>query len=507
MRATTVVFVTLLCCLSLARAVSAAPSVSSPASPASPTFIENRGRGYFDFGVFAYEDGDFEDALQNLRKAVEMEPGNPLYQQYLGRSCMELHQFDEALAALAAAREADPSLAGLTYDLALLHFKKEEYVQAAGLFESLVVQEPDNVLIRYYTAITLFKLKRYRAALPHFEKAVALSPSIRDNGSYYLGVCHFMLREYDRARELLTAVRDTARSDTLRQGAAKWLAALENIRPWRLSLETIAGYDDNVVREPVDRPELFAREGDWFAGAYLQGRYNFIDRRDWRVGVDFRHWQVKYRDLDTFDKAISFLQLSTAHRRDQVVFGLNYTPSHYWLDGQGFGLQQEIEPVVVWEIDDRRTARLSHSRAYNNYYALPDRLGHTDTSRLNIYQALPRQKSLLYGELAVGRNSAADPTEDFDLVKAGLGLHLQAPADFQVTIDSSVATRDHRLAEIGFTRVREDRRYYLAASVSRPVFFDWLALGLKVEYVNNDSNIDLFHYRKLAAFLSLIAAY
>ena len=504
MRAIAVVFVTLLCCLSLTRAVQAAPS---PASPASPASIENRGRGYFDFGVFAYEDGDFEDALQNLRKAVEMEPGNPLYHQYLGRTCMELRQFDEALAALTAARQAEPSLSGLTYDLALLHFKKEEYVDAAGLFESLLDQEPDHVLIRYYTAITLFKLKRYRAALPHFHKAVALSPSIRDNGSYYIGVCHFMLREYDRARELLTSVRDTAGSDTLRQSAAKWLATLENIRPWRLSLETIAGYDDNVVREPVDRPELFSKEGDYFAGAYLQGRYNFIDQRDWRAGVDFRHWQVKYRDLDEFDRAISFLQLSAAHRRDQLVFGLNYTPSYYWLDGQDFGLQQEIEPVVVWEIDHLRTARLSHSRAYNNYFDLPERVGHTDTSRLNIYQALPRHKALLYGELAVGHNDADHPAQDFDLVKAGLGLHLQAPAEFQVTLDSSVTTRDHRLAETGFTRVREDRRYYLAASVSRPVFYDWLALGVKVEYVNNDSNIDVFHYRKLAAFLSLVAAY
>ena len=44
------------------------------------------GRAYFDFGVFAYEDGDYGDAEANLKQALKFEPENPLYNHYLGKT-------------------------------------------------------------------------------------------------------------------------------------------------------------------------------------------------------------------------------------------------------------------------------------------------------------------------------------------------------------------------------------------------------------------------------------
>jgi len=38
-----------------------------------------KGRGFYDFGVFAYEDREYDAAEKNFRKALQCAPGNPLF--------------------------------------------------------------------------------------------------------------------------------------------------------------------------------------------------------------------------------------------------------------------------------------------------------------------------------------------------------------------------------------------------------------------------------------------
>jgi hypothetical protein len=128
-------------------------------------------------------------------------------------------------------------------------------------------------------------------------------------------------------------------------------------------------------------------------------------------------------------------------------------------------------------------------------------------ARVDFYQTVLRDKGLLYGEVAMGRNSAAHQDHEYDILKAGLGMYLKVVADFRVVVEGNYTVRDHRYVDSSYDLKREDKIYYLTASVSRPFLVDWLDLGVKVEYVHNDSNIDDFNYRKLATFLSLVATY
>ena len=44
---------------------------------------EEGGGAYYDFGVFAYEDGDYKGAEKNLLKALEVAPHNPSFNHFL----------------------------------------------------------------------------------------------------------------------------------------------------------------------------------------------------------------------------------------------------------------------------------------------------------------------------------------------------------------------------------------------------------------------------------------
>ena len=65
--------------------------------PANAEEEEEPGRAYFDFGVFAFEDGDYEGAEGNFKKAIIADPENPYYNHYMGKTYIKMKRFEEAL--------------------------------------------------------------------------------------------------------------------------------------------------------------------------------------------------------------------------------------------------------------------------------------------------------------------------------------------------------------------------------------------------------------------------
>lgn len=122
------------------------------------------GRAYFDFGVFAYQSGEYAEAAEHFRTALELAPGNPAYSHYLGRTFLARKQYEKAKIHLNRAMEINPDIPGLKYDAAMVRFREGDYETAAPLFEKAVAEAPEDVLAGYYAGIALFRLERYDAA-------------------------------------------------------------------------------------------------------------------------------------------------------------------------------------------------------------------------------------------------------------------------------------------------------------------------------------------------------
>ena len=88
---------------------------------------EEGGRAYFDFGVFAYEDGDYGDAEENLKQALEFEPENPLYNHYMGKTYLKMERYQPAMSHLVKTWETNPDISGLKYDMAYLNYKMSNW--------------------------------------------------------------------------------------------------------------------------------------------------------------------------------------------------------------------------------------------------------------------------------------------------------------------------------------------------------------------------------------------
>ena len=471
---------------------------------------EEGGGAYYDFGVFAYEDGDYKGAEENLLKALEFAPNNPFYSHFLGKIYLKMERYEEAMTCFNKTRELNPDMPGLKYDTAFLYYNISSYADAADLFAEVVKLNPSNVLACYYAGISFYKQNHHKKALDYFITASEKSPAIKANGYYYAGICYRKTGKIEKAVEKFEYVRDNADSSLLRNNADKWLQAIEKqkaaLKPYSLYLKVGYQYDDNVRLEPLDE-DLYTDESDNATVVVFSGRYNVVNQPDYKIGVGYNHFQTWYDSLKEFDLVGSTGNFYTKYRLDKFTLGFSYLPSYYWLDDKSYLMRHQLKPEVIWKVNDNLSSRFSYSYYRNNYIQNNDRDGHTHEGFLDLYYSIKDQKGLLFAGFGYEANTASDADQYYGRWKTKLGLSVKLPWELNLGLTGKYYYKEYDNVDSGFGVTRKDDKYYAAVSLSRKLFYDWMCIVGEYNYTRNDSNISDYDYKRNVTTLSLTAKY
>ncbi|MCP4105547.1 MAG: DUF560 domain-containing protein [Desulfobacteraceae bacterium] len=472
---------------------------------------EDRGRAYYDLGVFAYEDGDLQDAETNLKDALRLAPDNPHYNHYLGKTYIKTGQFKEAEQYLDKAWKTDPEIFGLKYDIALLKYKTGNFTEAADLFTDLADKDPSDVLSSYNAGMSLFKLEQYKRSLVYFDMAVEKSPAIRSNTDYYSGICYLKMGDDNAAIEKFEHVRDNAESESLREYAANWLRAMKKrktLKPYSIYLKIGYQYDDNVRLEPLEQEDLYADEEDYVAKGYFSFNYNVINQSKLKLGAGYSHYQTWHNDLSEYDLTGSIGNIYAKYRMDKATLGISYLPSYYWLESDSFLARHQVRPDLTWKIDNNILAKLSYSYSANDYFQSNDSDGHTNEVNSDFYYSLGEKGYLFWG-LGYENNSASASDKDYALMETNMGVSFKMPWDINFSLTGKYTNKkyDDYVSGSDPKYKRNDIKYYSSASLSRSLFYDWLSILFEFDYTKNDSNNIEYEYERKTATVSLKARY
>jgi tetratricopeptide (TPR) repeat protein len=469
---------------------------------------EEKGDVYYDFGVFAYEDEDYEGAEKNFIKALEFNSENPSYNHFLGKTYLKMERYDEAMTYFNKAREMSPDMPGLKYDTAFLFYKMSEYSKAADLFTEAIKKDPSNVPAYYYAGISLFKQDRYQKALDYFISASEKSPSLKASGYYYAGICFQKMGELEKAVEKFTYVRDSGDTALLRESAAKWLQAIESqkaaLKPYRLYFKLGYQYDDNVLLEPINQ-DIPTDEKDSAVVATFSGSYNAVNRADLKIGAGYTHYQIRYDSLSELDFTGSIGNLYAKYSTGSVTAGLAYLPNYYWLGGNSYLRRHQIRPDVVWNVANNLSLRLAYSYYDNNYLLNNERDGHTHEGSLDVYHSLLGRKVFLFAGALYEDNTASNPYFDYGQWKTKLGISVELGWELNLSLTGKYYYKEYDTIPSGFVVQRKDNRYYGAVSLARSIFWEWLGIVAEYNYTKNDSNFSAFEYKRNVYNLSMTA--
>lgn len=468
------------------------------------------GRAYYDFGVFAYQDGDYGDAENNFKKALEFEPGNPFYAHYMGKTYLKTERYKEAMTYLSRAMTADPDISGLKYDMAFLKYKTGDYAEAAKRFKTVSEKEPSNVLAFYYAGIALYKQGRYKDARIYLSRAAEKSPNLQANAYYHEALCYQRTGEIAKALDKFAYVKDHADSESLRENAGKWIQAISEkeraAKPYSLFLKIARRYDDNVQLEPSDT-DTYTDEGDSAAIAYFSGRYQFINRESLAMGAGYTHYQTWYDDLSEYDLTGSIFSIYTRYRFYPFNFGLACLPSYYWADGDSYLRRRQFRPDLIMEISDSLTGRFSYTYCKDDYIQNEERNGSSHDFSLDFYYGIPNAFGTLSGGLAYESSSASHPDYDYGQLKAYTGISLHLPWAMTLDISGRYYGKKYNNSDSVYSVKRDDSKYNGSLSLSRTLFYDRLEFAAEFSYTKNDSNIKDYDYEKKVTTLSLTARY
>jgi tetratricopeptide (TPR) repeat protein len=93
---------------------------------------------------------------------------------------------------------------------ALRFFSKSDYPTAIGLFDKILVNDPNNFAVRYYSGISNIELNNYNQAILMFESIIKDGNNLyTENADWYLGLSYLAAGQVNQAESVFTRIIST----------------------------------------------------------------------------------------------------------------------------------------------------------------------------------------------------------------------------------------------------------------------------------------------------------
>src|SRR5256712_354515 len=209
---------------------------------------------YVAQAVLEYSEGKYDEALANLRKALETEPDHVEALYLTGVVLMAKDQPAKATPFLEKARARSRTDPAIAFQLGLAYFAQQQYDRAQPLLEEAFRSQPTLDGLAYYVGFLRYRKKDYRGALDALRAGRTTKADLQQLTKFYSGLALGVLglpgqaaAEIDQAIRAAPASAFTGPAERLRDSM---VAARQGQR--RLSAEVRLGffYDDNVAVIP-----------------------------------------------------------------------------------------------------------------------------------------------------------------------------------------------------------------------------------------------------------------
>lgn len=206
--------------------------------------------------VLAYDDKNYEKALDFLIRSLQFDPQNARGLYYLGLVRLARQEPEQAIAPLETLHSIRPTDLQGQYQLGIAYFSVRDYDRASPPLENVYLQQPALENLGYYVGFLRYRHKDYSQAVEALEANSTSDPNVQQLALFYKGLALGVLGLPDQAiRELSTAQQTQAVSPitgiSLRLREA--LAAGQRVgeaKRFRAQLSLGGFYDDNVAINP-----------------------------------------------------------------------------------------------------------------------------------------------------------------------------------------------------------------------------------------------------------------
>ncbi|MBK7949190.1 MAG: tetratricopeptide repeat protein [Deltaproteobacteria bacterium] len=473
--------------------------------------------------------GDCASALPLIDQAKAIDPaGDGAAALMAGRCLLSMEKFAEAKPALerAVANDPDSGDARLALGVAKYHLGEKDAARAD--LEAAQKMLPDNPEAELYLGMILLEEERPAEAINRLDRSRSLNgDTVEPASDYYAALAHSEAGDRKRAEEALRRVQQTApgtiwaerAGEALDQAEARRLAGTP--RRW-VTAQAGLDYDSNVAlrSDSIAQPNNISSKGDgrgWWA---LDGGAELFRKNGWSGGAGAAYngtHPFKAEDFDQhFVKANLWLDRELGSR---TTLRISPEGGYGFFDEKAFYRYLAIRPELRHDFGRAGMGTAYVRYAYNDFRYeefigsapvrnIVDRDGHDVIAGYDHQIAVTDSLTLRGG--AFGRDYTAEGSEyDFSGGGGWLGFRQTLPLELILSVTGRVEYDAYESAS-SFrepTEIEGRRRDVIGranAVLTKPIN-EWLSVSARYQYLNNDSNTNVFDYDRhiVGAFVTI----
>ena len=148
----------------------------------------------FEAGEAALRAGKLDEAEDDFRQVVAIDPGSAAAYANLGVIYMRRKQWPQALEMLHKAERLAPAMTGIRLNIGLVYFRQNQFAAAIKPFESVVKRTPDSFQARYLLGLCYFFNDRWNDTISALEPVWGRA-SDQMNYLYVLGIAAYKAKD------------------------------------------------------------------------------------------------------------------------------------------------------------------------------------------------------------------------------------------------------------------------------------------------------------------------
>jgi hypothetical protein len=393
--------------------------------------------------------------------------------------------------------------------------EEKRYSLAESAFRSALDERPDDYEAILYLGISLNRLEDSEAEST-LKRALYLDPE-DPRTSFELAI-HYLNRSINaEAEEFFDTVIQLAPGTELAERAKKQLDDVRGkvdtgkaVKRWAIRASVGLQYDSNVIllSEGDPLPGGVSRQSDWRGLLYFSGAYSLLKKDKFRTSAGYSLYQSIHKDLSEYDISAHNATLAGSYgiRSGVTLKGL-YSLGLTYIAGDKYSYSHKISPSIEISEGNGFVTTIFY-RFIDTNFQDSDRYstnsGRTGSTHVGgIIWKIPIT-SEVSGKVGYSYEvtSARKEYWEYKRDRAFLDLSFTLPRDVAVDIHSESLRKDYKGSNPFSGGEREDRALSLSLSLTKSLSTK-MDVSLGQAYVDNDSNVEEYDYKRFISTLSL----
>ena len=474
--------------------------------------------------TLAYDDRQYDKALDLLNRVFALEPQNPRASYYKGLVFQAQQKPELAVQAFETAHTIQPRDLFTRYQLGATYFLLKEYDKADPIISEVYTEQPSLDAVGFYEGFLRYRKKSYPDALAAFSKTQTTDPNIRQLNGFYKGLTLGVLGLPDQAVAELdeTSKIESAEpfSGPIQRVRDTFTTARASEKRFRAEVGLGGYYSDNVALHPNPssdpRAEILRRGSTTSPGllAAVHGEYSWFRSGPVEAIASYNFFQtVNANDgLSRFNIQDHQVGLAGYYRGAvgamPYQLGLSYAYDYLLLGQAGF-LSRHVPTITGTLIE-------SANHMTTGLLRFQDKTFFREADLTSRFPALERDAVNWMGGfthafrfqedrhlLSVGYQYDVENAVGNDFSYSGHrllvgGLYTLPWGQIRLRYDYQVHWRDYRNPNVTFPQAsgairRDDTEQIHFARIEKPLPYN-LTVSLQYQRIQNDSNVAVFDY-------------